>query len=128
MEDPGTVVGTAASTKEVGILGGRLADTVDEGTRVEMAMLEPLGGRGSWTPVSSGEPPGWRGKGGNMWAHRSVHGKDKVSVLHAVRLGSARDVRGQTGSFRCGKEVDLGAGLIGATRGGVSAETVSTRS
>ena len=52
-----TEVAAAASAEEVGVSGGRLAETVDGETRVEMAMLGPLGWCGSWMPVSSVEPP-----------------------------------------------------------------------
>ena len=56
-ERSGTEVGTVASAEEVGVLDGCLAGTVDGETRVETAMLGPLGWHGSWTPVSSGAPP-----------------------------------------------------------------------
>ena len=52
-----TEVGAVASAAEVGVSGGRLAVTVDAETRVETAMLGPLGRRGSWMSVSSGSPP-----------------------------------------------------------------------
>ena len=36
-----------------------------------------------------------RGEGGNMLAHRSVHGKDRASVLHAAGSRSGETYMGR---------------------------------